>query len=113
MPYGLRAKAAVIGGFSTMVCVFFNQFVNPIALDAMEWKYYIIYCCFLGFELWFVYFWVVETRYVPMEEIAKYFDGEEADVVGITQAQTKGVLAEEGNAQEVEYKGATSEVRRL
>ena len=103
MPYGLRAKAAVIGGFATMVCVFFNQFVNPSALKALAWKYYLVYCAFLFFEIWFVYFFVVETRYVPMEEIAKYFDGEEADVVGLTQAQTKGVLAEEGEAHEVEH----------
>jgi hypothetical protein len=22
----------------------FNQYVNPIALDALGWKYYIVYC---------------------------------------------------------------------
>jgi hypothetical protein len=75
-------------------------------MGAIGWKYYICYCVFLGFELWFIYFFVVETRYVPMEEIAKYFDGDQADVVGITQAERKGVIAEEGYAEQVE--GETS-----
>lgn len=132
MPYGLRAKAAVIGGLCTMIAVFFNQYskfahlevkatcsdlciVNPIAMGAIGWKYYICYCVFLGFELWFIYFWVVETRYVPMEEIAKYFDGEQADVVGITQAERKGVLAEEGHAEQIEERkdDGNVEVKRV
>ena len=113
MPYGLRAKAAVVGGLCTMVAVFFNQYINPIAMEGIGWRYYICYCIFLGFELWFIYFFVVETRYVPMEEIAKYFDGEQHDVVGITQAETKGVMAEEGHAVEVENKKPTPEVRRV
>lgn len=96
-----------------MVAVFFNQYVNPIAMGAIGWKYYICYCCFLGFELYFIYFWVVETRYVPMEEIAKYFDGDNADVVELTHAQTKGVMAEEGTAQQVEDKNTSVEVKRI
>jgi hypothetical protein len=74
-------------------------------MDAIEWRYYICYCVFLGFELYFIYFWVVETRYVPMEEIAKYFDGEKHDVVGHTLAEHKGVLAEEGHAEQIEGHG--------
>ncbi|KAK6202380.1 uncharacterized protein RJT21DRAFT_19271 [Scheffersomyces amazonensis] len=35
----------------------YNGFVNPIAMEAIEWKYYIIYCCMTIFELgWFTYF---------------------------------------------------------
>jgi hypothetical protein len=36
----------------------------------------------LGFELVVVYFFYVETRYVPLEEIVKYFDGD--DVAAVT-----------------------------
>lgn len=28
----------------------FNQYVNPIALDAIEWRYYIVYTVWLAFE---------------------------------------------------------------
>lgn len=47
-------QAAMIGGFITMAAVFFNQFINPSALKALAWRYYIVYCVFLGFEVWFI-----------------------------------------------------------
>jgi hypothetical protein len=111
MPYGLRAKAATVGAFVTMAAVFFNQFINPIALNAIHWKYYIVYCIFLGFEVWFLYFFVVETRYVPMEEIAKYFDGETNDVAAATNAQIKADMAEQGTVEEIELKTQAREIR--
>lgn len=61
----------------------FNQFVNPWALDVMGWKYvsfvfcsavvagtanhlragqYLVYCCWLVFELAFVLTMIVETK---------------------------------------------------
>lgn len=45
-----------------MATVAFNQFVNPWALDAISWKYYIVYCGWLVFELVFVLFFIVETK---------------------------------------------------
>jgi hypothetical protein len=51
--------------------------VNPIALDALGWKYYIVYCCWLAFELVYVYFFIVETKGHSLEETAALFDGEE------------------------------------
>ena len=64
------------------IALFFNQYVNPIALNDIEWKYYIVYCVWLAVELCVVYFFYIETRYTPLEEIAKHFDGDEAIVGG-------------------------------
>jgi hypothetical protein len=100
LPYGLRAKGTTFGNFVTCVALFFNQYINGIALDAIHWKYYIAYCCFLGIEVFVVYTYTVETRYVPMEEIAKYFDGDEADVVGLTNAQREKSIIETGGGVE-------------
>lgn len=47
------------------IALFFNQYVNPIALDALDWKYYIFYCVWLAVELAVVYFFYVETRNTP------------------------------------------------
>lgn len=58
--------------------LFFNSYVNPRALAGIGWKYYIVYDCWLAFELAVVYFFFVETRNTPLEEIVKYFDGESA-----------------------------------
>jgi MFS family permease len=102
LPYGLRAKGFTWMSTCVTAALFFNQFVNGIALDALAWKYYIFYCVFLAFEIAVVYFYIVETRYVrplrsvcvrylantgcsrytPMEEIAKFFDGDDAVDVG-------------------------------
>jgi hypothetical protein len=40
----------------------FNQFVNPWAIDAIGWWYYIFYCGWLVIELVFVYYFIVETK---------------------------------------------------
>lgn len=64
LPYGLRAKGFTWMSTCVTAALFFNQFVNGIALDALAWKYYIFYCVFLAFEIAVVYFYIVETRYV-------------------------------------------------
>ncbi|KAL0950709.1 hypothetical protein HGRIS_007485 [Hohenbuehelia grisea] len=78
LPFPLRAKGFTIYNIALSLSLIFNQYVNPLALDAIGWKYYIVYCCWLVFELVFLYFFVVETRNKSLEETAALFDGEEA-----------------------------------
>jgi hypothetical protein len=40
----------------------FNQFVNPWALQAIGWWYYLVYVGFLLFELVFVWRYIIETK---------------------------------------------------
>jgi MFS family permease len=101
LPYGIRAKGYVWLNFTVTAALFFNQYANSPAIDALAWKYYIFYCVFLAFEVFIIYFYLVETRYTPMEEINKYFDGEEADVAEITVAQVEKSGMEEGKATTV------------
>ena len=49
---------------------FFTTFVNPIGLDNVGWKYLISYCCWLAFEIVFVYFMFPETFGRTLEELA-------------------------------------------
>lgn len=61
----------------------FNQYVNPIALGRIGWRYYIVYTCWLAFEFIYLFFTVVETKGkngspLPLEEIARLFDGDDA-----------------------------------
>ncbi|KAB2111287.1 hypothetical protein AG0111_0g404 [Alternaria gaisen] len=94
LPYGLRAKGFTWLNFCVTAALFFNQFVNGIALEALAWKYYICYCVFLAFEIGVIYFCIVETRYTPMEEIARFFDGDDAIDVGeaaLMDVKEKGV----------------------
>lgn len=91
------------------MALFFNQFINPIALDEIQWRYYIFYCCFLAFEVWYIWLYVIETRYTPLEEVSRYFDGDDKDVAGMTKAHMKEVQAEEGDGEKEE--GARVEAR--
>jgi sugar porter (SP) family MFS transporter len=75
LPYNLRAKGFNLLNVSQDAVLFFNQYVNSIALNNIGWKYYIFYCCFLALEVTIIYFFFVETRYMPLEEISKIFDG--------------------------------------
>ena len=37
----------------------------------------IVYCCWLAFETFFCYFFIIETKGLSLEETAALFDGEE------------------------------------
>lgn len=52
------------------MCSFFTTFVNPIGINTVGWKYLISYCCWLGFEVVFVYFFFPETANKTLEELA-------------------------------------------
>jgi hypothetical protein len=80
VPYALRAKGLAIMFFCVNAALFFNNYVNPIALQAIRWKYYIVYDCWLFVELLTVYFFYPETKGPTLEEMAKIFDGDEANV---------------------------------
>ncbi|KAF9239829.1 hexose transporter [Melanogaster broomeanus] len=78
LPYNIRAKGFNVFGFVISVALIFNQYVNPIALEALGWKYYIVYVCWLAFEFVFLWAFLLETKNRSLEETAALFDGEEA-----------------------------------
>jgi hypothetical protein len=79
------------------LALFFNSYVNPVALNKLGWKYYIVYDVWLAFELMIVYFFFIETRNTPLEEIVKYFDGEDALLGGdLATEKAREFLQEEG-----------------
>ncbi|KAK3061295.1 hypothetical protein LTR53_019827 [Teratosphaeriaceae sp. CCFEE 6253] len=87
--------------FFIQVALVFNQYINPIGLKRLhpQWKFYTIYCCWIAFELVIVYCFYIETKGPTLEEIAKIFDGENADVgvadISEVKADMRGVSFEE------------------
>lgn len=77
------------------ITVFFNSYVNPIAIGNIGWKYYIVYCIWLAVKLTVVYFFYIETRNTPLEEMAKHFDGEDAVIGGAAANEKSLQLAKE------------------
>ncbi|OCF61442.1 hypothetical protein L486_01090 [Kwoniella mangroviensis CBS 10435] len=96
LPFRIRSKGLMVMQMSVNASLVFNQYVNPIALDALQWKLYIIYTCWLAFEFVYLWFTVVETKGkdgpLPLEEIAALFDGKEMteQMKAATRAQTNG-----------------------
>lgn len=61
-----------------MSAIFFNTFVNSIALEAIGWKYYLVFVVILAIMLVTVYFLYPETRGYTLEQMAVIFDGEDS-----------------------------------
>lgn len=87
-PYALRARGLSVTLVTTLFVLFFNTFVNPIALDAISWKYYIVFVAVLVAFLLSVYFTYPETRGRTLENMAELFDGEGAAVPHVTAEDT-------------------------
>lgn len=96
LPYRLRAKGLTLMFFCVDLSLWFNQYVNPIAIGNIKWKYYIVYCVFLVFEIFVVWKYYIETKEIPLEEIVKKFDGESAVLGGAAATEKIQQLTEQG-----------------
>ncbi|KAE9366793.1 putative lactose permease [Stipitochalara longipes BDJ] len=99
LPYKLRAKGLTLMFLAVDLALFFNSYVNPVALAKLDWKYYIVYDCWLAVEFVVVYFYYIETRNTPLEEIVKYFDGEQALLGGDLATEKARTLMVEGGIE--------------
>jgi MFS family permease len=79
-PCMLRACGLAVVNMSTGLAVFFNIFVNPIALESINWKCYIVFVVLLLLILVNCYFFYPETRGHNIEEMARVFDKDDAHV---------------------------------
>jgi hypothetical protein len=66
----------------------FNVFVNPIALAAIGWKYYIVYVVLLVSYGLVIFFFYPETKGRTLEEISVVF-GDAPDGLYETEDPTK------------------------
>ncbi|KAK3378911.1 general substrate transporter [Lasiosphaeria ovina] len=76
-PFAQRAKGIAVEQLTVRFAVFFNTYVNPIALDAITWKYYIVYCVWILVEIATVYLLFPETHNRTLEELSFMFEGKE------------------------------------
>lgn len=73
LPFTMRAKGLNIFQAIEYVWIIYNGFVNSVAMEAIEWKYYIVWCCILVVELIVEYTTFVETSGYTLEEVAQVF----------------------------------------
>ncbi|KAL2406685.1 Lactose permease [Exophiala dermatitidis] len=99
LPYNIRAKGLAIGFGLTASASVFNQYVNPIGLKHLEWKFYFVYIAILVIECLCIWFLFVETKGPSLEEIARLFDGDEAMVGGLeTMDEEERMAVKSGKA---------------
>ncbi|KAF4964877.1 hypothetical protein FSARC_7222 [Fusarium sarcochroum] len=96
MPFMLRAKGYTIEQIVTYGAGPFNGFVNPVAMEALEWKYYIVWVVMLCVWLTLIYFLFPETAGRTLEEVSQIFDG--VDFASTVEAS----LNAKGEATELE-----------
>ncbi|KAL2859200.1 hypothetical protein BJX68DRAFT_252237 [Aspergillus pseudodeflectus] len=75
LPYTLRTKGLTAFNLAQYCSGIFNGFVNPIALEDLRWRYYIVFVCALVLWLVVIYFTFPETRSLTLEEVSQIFDG--------------------------------------
>jgi Na+/melibiose symporter-like transporter len=77
-PYAERSRGIAIFQLFARCAEFFTTFVNPIGLANISWRYFLTYCCFLAFEVAFVYFYFPETSGRTLEEATFLFEDEKS-----------------------------------
>jgi MFS family permease len=82
LPFNIRAKGLTLCFVFTSLAGIFNQYVNPIGLATLEWKFYFVYIAVLVIECVTIYLFFVETKGPTLEEISLLFDGDNAHVGG-------------------------------
>jgi sugar porter (SP) family MFS transporter len=88
-PSHIRTKGTSVFWVSQAVAVCFNQFVNPVALDKIAWKYYLVYVGVLVAVIVFMFFYVPETKGLSLEEISSMFDRERSSTVELARVESR------------------------
>ncbi|KAH7037039.1 general substrate transporter [Microdochium trichocladiopsis] len=92
--YSLRAKGMAVEFFFNSCALLIAQFVNPVGMEALGWKYYFVFVAILCILLTLIWFLFVETKGYSLEEIAVIFDGERAETSLAADKRLEGVTAE-------------------
>jgi len=69
-PYAERTRGLAFFQFFGRGAAFFATFVNPIGLDKISWRWLLVYCCWVLFEIVVIYFFFPETYNRTLEELS-------------------------------------------
>lgn len=86
-PYNIRAKGVAIQFAATSITSVAKNYINPIGLKRLQWRFYFVYIEILVSECLIIWFYFVETKGPTLEEIAVVFDGPKANVVDAEDAE--------------------------
>lgn len=114
-PFALRAKSAALLLLSQNIAQAFNQFVNPVALAAIAWKYFIVYVAVISLYFVLFYFFCRETKGLTVEEAGLVYDSavmrkRGADMEAAVEEEAQGDEKDLGDGKEI---SAHFEERRI
>jgi len=83
-----------------VIAIFFNTFVNPIALDSIGWKYYFVFMAVLICFGLTAYFFYPETRGYTLEQMTVMFDGPKAQAPSSAEMarRSRSIISEKESA---------------
>lgn len=96
LPYRLRSRGMSITLTTIFAAGMLNQYLNPVALAALAWRYYFVYIGCLVVFIVVIWFLFPETKGRSLEEIAEVFDGPAAE----TEAHRRASVAVSVNTVE-------------
>ncbi|KAG7107194.1 Lactose permease like protein [Verticillium longisporum] len=107
LPYHMRLKGLSIELSVQSVALTFNQWVNPVALEAMKWKYYIVYIALIAMYLVLIIFFFPETRNMTIEAVSILFDtGRKGDALAASRQIVHGKeQPQEGHVDHIDDAG--------
>lgn len=81
LPFGLRAKGMATTLLVDSAAAFANQYANPVAFEAMGWRYYCVFISTLFFFLACIYLFFPETKGGSLEQNSKIFSRDDDDAM--------------------------------
>ncbi|KAI4593731.1 hypothetical protein KJ359_009010 [Pestalotiopsis sp. 9143b] len=87
MPFYMRSRGLAVKNLVGQLALIANMYVNPIALEATGYHYYIF---FLGLNcIWLAVIWLffVETKGYTLEEIQRFFDGSQGSETVVLESR--------------------------
>lgn len=79
-PFIQRSKGIAVMQMSVRIASVINQFLNPIGMENLAWKFFLVYVVWLVIETTVVYFFFPETQGPTLEEVALVIEGDKAAV---------------------------------
>ncbi|KAB2577234.1 Lactose permease [Lasiodiplodia theobromae] len=101
-PYSLRSKGISCELLAIYISLVIAAFVNPIGMENIGWRYYIVFCCFLTVFLGVTYVFFPETKGRSLEEVAELFDGPGA-VPNVQKIEKKDSQAAKASGAHTEH----------
>jgi len=101
LTFETRAKGMAVYNFWVNVAGFFNQYVTPIGLGNVGWRFYFLYIAWDAFQAIFIYFFFVETKGRTLEEINEIFEAPYPKKKSLEKAKVT-IVAQKGITEVIE-----------